>query len=93
MGSKKLMSELPMHVSSATIRNDMADLENVGLIENTHSSSGRVPSMKGYRYYLDHLIQPAVLNPMDVALCNNHLDAIIIRLTRLFHNLPIFFQT
>lgn len=67
VGSKKLMSELPMHVSSATIRNDMADLENVGLIEKTHSSSGRVPSMKGYRYYLDHLIQPAVLNPMDVA--------------------------
>ena len=46
VGSKKLMSELPMHVSSATIRNDMADLENVGLIEKTHSSSGRVPSMK-----------------------------------------------
>lgn len=67
VGSKKLMAELPVHVSSATIRNDMADLENVGLIEKTHSSSGRVPSMKGYRYYLDHLIQPATLNPMDVA--------------------------
>ncbi len=67
VGSKKLMAELPMHVSSATIRNDMADLESVGLIEKTHSSSGRVPSMKGYRYYLDHLIQPATLNPIDVA--------------------------
>lgn len=67
VGSKKLMAELPVHVSSATIRNDMADLESVGLIEKTHSSSGRVPSMQGYRYYLDHLMQPATLNPVDVA--------------------------
>ena len=44
VGSKTLMQELPVHVSSATIRNDMAALEDAGLITKTHSSSGRVPS-------------------------------------------------
>ncbi|MCI1892111.1 heat-inducible transcriptional repressor HrcA [Schleiferilactobacillus perolens] len=66
VGSKTIMGTLPMKVSSATIRNDMAALENAGLIEKTHSSSGRVPSDQGYRYYLDHLLQPAMVNPEDL---------------------------
>ncbi len=43
--------------SSATIRNDMAHLENIGLLDKPHTSSGRVPSAKGYRYYVDELIK------------------------------------
>lgn len=58
IGSKALMDRLPIHVSSATIRNDMANLESLGLIEKIHLSSGRVPSDSGYRYYLDHLLTP-----------------------------------
>ncbi|GKQ42620.1 heat-inducible transcription repressor HrcA [Companilactobacillus sp. RD055328] len=58
VGSKTLMESLPISVSSATIRNEMAVLEEVGLIEKTHLSSGRVPSVEGYRYYLDYLVQP-----------------------------------
>src|SRR5690625_2052666 len=38
----------------------MADLEEMGLIEKTHSSSGRIPSEKGYRYYVDHVIAPSI---------------------------------
>lgn len=68
VGSKTLMNELPVHISSATIRNEMADLEGLGLIEKTHSSSGRVPSTAGYRYYLSNIIQPMAVNPVDVAL-------------------------
>lgn len=45
-------------LSSATIRNEMADLEELGFLEKTHTSSGRVPSEKGYRYYVDHLLSP-----------------------------------
>ena len=41
---------------AATIRNDMADLEDLGFIEKTHTSSGRVPSQKGYRYYVDYIV-------------------------------------
>lgn len=58
VGSKTVMNQLPIKVSSATIRNEMAVLEEAGLIEKTHSSSGRIPSTEGYRYYLDNLVQP-----------------------------------
>lgn len=66
VGSKTLMASLPIKVSSATIRNDMAHLEKEQLITKTHSSSGRVPTIAGYRYYLDHLIKPTA-SPVDVA--------------------------
>src|SRR5690625_5243967 len=47
-------------LSAATIRNVMADLKDLGLLEKTHSSSGRIPSEKGYRYYVDHVIGPSI---------------------------------
>lgn len=67
VGSKHLMDELPIKVSSATIRNDMAKLEEMGLLDKTHSSSGRVPSIDGYRYYLDHLLEPSDVSDKDLA--------------------------
>ncbi|MDQ0174197.1 heat-inducible transcriptional repressor HrcA [Bacillus chungangensis] len=51
--------------STATIRNEMANLENMGYIEKTHTSSGRIPSEKGYRYYVDHLISPQKLDAYE----------------------------
>lgn len=62
VGSKTVMTQLPIKVSSATIRNEMAVLEAQGLIEKTHSSSGRIPSSDGYRYYLDNLVEPLQLS-------------------------------
>ena len=61
VGSKTVMRQLPIKVSSATIRNEMAVLEDQDLIEKTHSSSGRIPSSEGYRYYLDNLVEPLQL--------------------------------
>lgn len=56
IGSKSL-TELPyLHFSSATLRYDMAELEQLGYLEKTHTSSGRVPSEMGYKYYVDHLV-------------------------------------
>ena len=55
IGSHTLIEEYKLPYSSATIRNEMYALEKMGLIEKTHSSSGRVPSAKGYRYYCDKL--------------------------------------
>ena len=57
IGSKTLMSILDFPISSATIRNEMATLEKYGLLEKTHTSSGRVPSSKGYRYYVASLME------------------------------------
>lgn len=61
VSSKTVMKQLPIKVSSATIRNEMAVLEDQDLIEKTHSSSGRIPSSEGYRYYLDNLVEPLQL--------------------------------
>ena len=55
VGSQYLIEQYNLNYSSATIRNDMMELENMGFLEKTHTSSGRVPSAKGYRYYIDNL--------------------------------------
>ncbi|GIN89677.1 heat-inducible transcription repressor HrcA [Siminovitchia terrae] len=62
IGSGKLSKREEINLSSATIRNEMADLEESGYIEKTHTSSGRIPSEKGYRYYVDHLLAPEMLH-------------------------------
>lgn len=74
VGSKTVMSQLPIKVSSATIRNEMAVLEDRGLIEKTHSSSGRVPSTEGYRYYLDNLVEPLQIPESVYTKIINQLD-------------------
>ncbi len=56
VGSKYLMQEAGIPYSSATIRNEMAELEELGYLEKTHTSSGRIPSELGYRFYVDNLV-------------------------------------
>ncbi|MGN0707609.1 MAG: heat-inducible transcriptional repressor HrcA [Faecalibacterium sp.] len=56
VGSSVLANYFDMAVSSATLRNEMAALTKLGLLEQPHTSAGRVPSAKGYRYYLDNLL-------------------------------------
>lgn len=60
VGSKKICNTLKC--SSATVRSEMAELENIGLLEKTHTSSGRIPSEKGYRYYVDNLMEAKKMN-------------------------------
>lgn len=57
VGSGLLANYFDMALSSATLRNEMAALTKLGLLEQPHTSAGRVPSAQGYRYYLDHLIE------------------------------------
>ncbi len=64
VGSKLLCKKL--NCSSATIRSEMATLEELNLLEKTHTSSGRVPSEKGYRYYVDYLMNPKEINGEDM---------------------------
>lgn len=73
VGSKSLCSKLKC--SSATIRNEMATLENLGLLEKNHISSGRIPSERGYKYYVENLIKPKELTGEDV-----------LKLQTIFHN-------
>lgn len=55
LGSATLIEKYHLPFSSATIRNEMSELEEMGYIEKTHTSSGRVPSSKGYKYYVENL--------------------------------------
>lgn len=64
VGSKHICDEL--NCSSATVRSEMSTLEDYGYLEKTHISSGRVPSEKGYRYYVDNLMKQEELNGNDM---------------------------
>ena len=60
--------------SSATIRNEMAELEQIGFIEKPHTSAGRIPSQKGYRYYVDELIQEDKLSKKEMEIIKQKLE-------------------
>lgn len=68
VGSKTLLEVYGLKVSSATIRNEMNALEQDGLLEKTHTSSGRVPSQSGYEYYVTHLRGDGVDDKVKYAL-------------------------
>ncbi len=57
VGSRTISKYTDLNLSSATIRNEMSDLEELGYILQPHTSAGRIPSDKGYRFYVDHLMQ------------------------------------
>lgn len=57
VGSKTIAAMPDMDFSSATIRNEMAELTNLGFLEQPHTSAGRIPSPAGYRFYIDRLMQ------------------------------------
>ncbi len=63
VGSNLLSRHFGMAVSSATLRNEMAALTRLGLLEQPHTSAGRIPTSKGYRYYVDHILDVHPLLP------------------------------
>lgn len=67
VGSRTLEKKYQLGISSATIRNEMSDLEELGYLDQLHSSSGRIPSAKGYRMYIDKLMTLESLSPEEVS--------------------------
>ncbi len=65
VGSKVLLQRMGIDVSSATIRNEMAELTALGFISQPHTSAGRIPTQYGYRYYVDNLMQLSELEELD----------------------------
>ncbi len=63
VGSRTIAKNYDLGIGSATIRNEMSDLEAMGYLEQPHASAGRVPSSKGYRLYVDHLMGDQDLTP------------------------------
>lgn len=66
VGSRTLSKRDDIDFSAATIRNELADLEDMGFLEQPYTSAGRVPSHFGYRFYVDHLMQPEKVNRADL---------------------------
>ena len=84
VGSKYIMQDEHLNCSSATIRNEMAELEALGYLEQPHASSGRVPSELGYRFYVDSLIESYAMTTGEINEINkllkskmNELDGIL----------------
>lgn len=71
IGSRTIAKKYDLGVSSATIRNEMSDLEDLGLIIQPHTSSGRVPSDKGYRLYVDKFMGQRELTEEETAFLKN----------------------
>ncbi|MDO4282541.1 MAG: heat-inducible transcriptional repressor HrcA [Clostridia bacterium] len=71
VGSKTLVDKYHLKYSSATIRNDMKLLEEEGYLEQPHVSAGRIPSTKGYRYYVDNLMKEKNLSMLDINYIDN----------------------
>lgn len=75
VGSRTIARRYEEGLSSATIRNEMADLEDMGYLEQPHTSAGRIPSDKGYRLYVDELMKKRQLSMTEIENINNSLKA------------------
>lgn len=76
VGSKTLVEKYHLDYSSATIRNDMKILEEEGYLEQPHVSAGRIPSTKGYRYYVDNLMKEKKLSMVDINYINSTINTL-----------------
>ena len=71
IGSRTLVKKYGIELSSATICNVMADLEDMGFIEKTHTSSGRIPTDMGYKYYLTELLKVEKITQEEIENISN----------------------
>src|SRR3712207_747353 len=93
VGSHQLSRKAEFDVSSATLRNVLADLEELGFLEKPHTSAGRVPTDRGYRFYVDSLVRLKDPAPKDREMINAGLvqetsvEEILTEASRILHSL------
>lgn len=94
VGSATLTQKYNLGVSPATVRAEMASLEDEGYLDQPHTSAGRVPSDRGYRYYVDHIMLPETLTPeekariqAEVRQASRQLDTAVDRASHILSNL------
>ena len=75
VSSSALVEKYNLKYSSATVRNELADLEKSGYLDKTHTSSGRVPSEKGYRFYVDELVKEDDISLEEMKYIQSKLDS------------------
>lgn len=84
IGSRTIARKYSLGISPATIRNEMSDLELLGFLEQPHTSAGRIPSAKGYRFYVDCLLEPPKISEQDVVLIDRWYQAKARRMEEVF---------
>ena len=98
VGSRTISKYTDLNLSSATIRNEMSDLEEMGYIVQPHTSAGRIPSDKGYRLYVDHLIETndkkekELSDMKELVIANNTNYATLVSAPDVNHNKVKFIQ-
>lgn len=85
VSSKTLVDEGTIEASSATIRNEMSVLEEMDYIEKVHSSSGRIPSVQGYRFYVDNLLRPKNVRKNEKVKIKDMMDSHIFQMSDVFY--------
>ena len=85
VGSTHIANAPGVQVSSATVRNEMAVLEQEGYLAQPHTSAGRIPTDKGYRFYVDHMAQPGRLDAVAQQRVGQFFDTARGRLEELLH--------
>jgi heat-inducible transcriptional repressor len=86
VGSKALVSGMGMRLSAATVRNEMAELESMGFLEQPHTSAGRIPTPSGYRVYVNELMREHKLSIDEMNTVNRAMRKRILELDRLLDN-------
>ena len=76
VGSRAISKQTDLNLSSATIRNVMSDLEDKDLLSTPHTSSGRIPTDRGYRLYVDSLMQKGNLTKKEINIIKAHVDEV-----------------
>jgi heat-inducible transcriptional repressor len=85
VGSETLVARHQLGVSAATVRNELAVLEQLGLIHQLHTSAGRVPSDEGYRYYVEHLMEEPVLSSEEQRTIDHQFHQVQLELNEWMH--------
>ncbi|HEY7019215.1 MAG TPA: heat-inducible transcriptional repressor HrcA [Gaiellaceae bacterium] len=91
VGSRTLVERTGLDVSTSTVRSELAELERLGLLTHPHTSAGRIPTERGYRYYADRLLErldphPAGF-PLDLTAARNEVDSVLQATTEMLSEL------
>lgn len=93
VGSRTIARKHELGLGSATIRNEMADLEELGYITQPHTSAGRIPSDKGYRFYVDNLMQIHSLAQEEMVKIKKAMDERIEEINKLFRRASVIISS
>ena len=93
VGSRTVAKKYNLGISSATIRNEMSDLEEMGFLEQPHTSAGRIPSEKAYRLYVDKLMQVRSLSHHEAEYIKQLYELRFFNWKKLYTRLSKYYQT